>query len=417
MTNLLLFLVFVIAQQYRAKADEISQPVRLAHSSVASSCGRGWQEEYTKLHQDIISGRLPPRYLVSVAPPTGFADKLKALITELVWAMLSRRAFVALPAEDFPAWDKILEVKNINITAPAEFNIPFEQWRKWCKRRPDLTSRERHALCWFESWGCDVLDFVNLTTLPPGNPEVPLLYTEMNRGFTYRFFGNSYHNKTLRSWGLTPENIFACSMQYLFNERPEICDNACQRIKRNISTAKASGHAIIGVHIRVGDEALSGNETKISLTSLRRFFQCAADISDDLMATNGTKSLIYLLSDSISLLNIAKDRYGDRIIVDTETRPVHVGACGVSLGYCANNASKLNAVYQTVSQAFLFSLADYHVLPKHSGFGTIGAWMNTKRPILHNVYRVLKNSARCKLGSYAWVETDPAKHASSWSGI
>lgn len=35
------------------------------------SCGLEWQQEYVQLHNDIMTGRLPERTVVSVAVPTG----------------------------------------------------------------------------------------------------------------------------------------------------------------------------------------------------------------------------------------------------------------------------------------------------------------------------------------------------------
>jgi hypothetical protein len=51
--------------------------------------------EYTQMHAAIVNGLAKPHYLVSVAPQTGAADRLTGTVTQLYFALLSKRAFTA----------------------------------------------------------------------------------------------------------------------------------------------------------------------------------------------------------------------------------------------------------------------------------------------------------------------------------
>lgn len=58
----------------------------------ALQCGDLWQSEYAKLHAEILSGDVEPRYLVAEGE-NGLADSLVGLVTQLFVALLQRRAF------------------------------------------------------------------------------------------------------------------------------------------------------------------------------------------------------------------------------------------------------------------------------------------------------------------------------------
>jgi hypothetical protein len=173
---------------------------------------------------------------------------------------------------------------------------------------------------------------------------------------------------------------------------------------------------VIGVQVRVGDGVMNNPTDSGTLEAAAGHFQCAKDIASDLKARGQTKSLVYLMSDSLALIRAAQARYGDWILADSETKPVHVGTCGRG-GACIAPDKKLQIVQHTAHQAFLFSRAHYHVVSRMSGFGMIGAWMNIDRPIEHRVYRVISSHPSCIYGSYRGVVTGPGELSSGWAGI
>jgi hypothetical protein len=47
------------------------------------SCGQ-WQQDYKKIHEDIVKGVTPPRFAVAVIPHTGFSGSLLASMFNVV---------------------------------------------------------------------------------------------------------------------------------------------------------------------------------------------------------------------------------------------------------------------------------------------------------------------------------------------
>ena len=391
-----------------------------------NSCGT-WQDKYSDLHQRILKGDAPQRYLISIPPHTGLADKLVGLPGELMWAMLTNRAFQYVPRHGFPPYDIVFDIPNINITGPSHWplellespgRMDFNHWLdregKTDKRHTfDFDFNEYFPVCLRnnDSANTIILTQSDLNKYPPMYYDTKNLIVESNRGMTYRFFENPYHSSTLRSWGLTPENSFGCIMSYLFRIKEDGCDDVCQKIRRDMEDASKNAVAVIGIQVRIGDQVMSGtDETK--LERAEGHLRCAEDIASQLLVKHQQKSVFYFMSDSISLLNAVKAHYGDRVLLDNSTRPVHTS----SYQTFRTKDHKIRLQQHTTNQVFIFSKADYHVVSTDSGFGMMGAWMNSS-PIKDRVFRVTGKNTVCKGDSYKDVVTDPRSLATGWSGI
>lgn len=82
-------------------------------------CGY-WQEEYMKLHREILSGRRPPRYLIAVLPESGLADQLFGIISLFFWALLTGRAFqITAGYQQISPLETAFDAPFINWTRPA----------------------------------------------------------------------------------------------------------------------------------------------------------------------------------------------------------------------------------------------------------------------------------------------------------
>jgi hypothetical protein len=343
------------------------------------------------------------------------ADKLVAFPSLLLWAMLSKRALIAVEPYDFPAWGDIFDFPRINLTAPSEFNVIYNRNQEWCNK-PENVRPDAYHLCWLHMTTNHLrqLESHNMTSYLK---DVKNIYIQTNRGVSYAMFSNPYHREQLRAWGLTPETAFSCAMEYLFREKSISCDSTCQRLKRSALSARQQGKAVIGVQVRVGDSVMNAGSDNISLDIATNHFKCASDIARDIFASSGSQSVFYFLSDSLSLSQNVRKFYGDMVIADTETKPVHVGSSCNRGGKCHSKDDKALLVRQTVNRMILFSLTDYQVVSELSGFGMMSAWMNRARPIEHRIYRVLLGNINCSYGAYSSVIWDKYSLSHEYSGI
>jgi hypothetical protein len=154
--------------------------------------------------------------------------------------------------------------------------------------------------------------------------------------------------------------------------------------------------------IRVGDKVFFGTNqthniyTDISLAKYDFYFTCAKGIADSLSnySSNLYKNpdtetntdinhkkpnyVYYLISDSLYLKRIAKAKYGDMLLTDTETLPSH-------WIYLTRNGNKnhtwnqlLISMKQSVIDMYLFSLMDYQIITTESGYGKVGSLIGSR---------------------------------------
>jgi hypothetical protein len=343
------------------------------------------------------------------------ADKLVAFPSLLLWAMLSKRALIAVEPYDFPAWGDIFDFPRINITAPSEFNVIYDRKQEWCNK-PENVRRDAKHLCWL-AYTTNHLRQLESQNMTHFLNDVNYIYVQSNRGVSYSMFSNPYHRQQLLAWGLTPETAFSCAMEYLFKEKSISCDATCQHLKNSVFSARQQGKAVIGVQVRVGDNVMKTGSDNTSLAIATNHFKCASDIARDIYASSGSQSVLYFLSDSLSLARNVLNFYGDSVIADSETKPVHVGSSCNRGGKCYSKEDKALIVRQTVNRMILFSLTDYQVVAEHSGFGMMSAWMNRARPIEHRIYRVLRGNINCSYGAYKSVIWDKRSLSLGYSGI
>ena len=86
---------FVIAGSLvcaRTQSDIAEARKGVTPRAQSGQCG-SWQDKYIQLHKDILSGRKPPRYAISVPAPAGLSDRLVGAVSVFYYALLTDRAF------------------------------------------------------------------------------------------------------------------------------------------------------------------------------------------------------------------------------------------------------------------------------------------------------------------------------------
>ncbi|GAQ83628.1 hypothetical protein KFL_001550180 [Klebsormidium nitens] len=362
---------------------------------LADKCGN-WQDEYTKLHNSIINGTSPPRYAVSLyVEKTGLADKLTGIITEFYYALLTRRAFQITHGNQ-PPFEAAYDAPFINWTRPNDFvepNGPF-----WGLVNMDEDSVE-------------IFRTQDLREFPEGTADAETVYIQSNRGRTHVLFDNPFHRQQLLDWGLRPDTAFACAYHYLFS----LTDRISPEMKREISVLEGAKDALkIGIMVRVGDHVFKGDDDT-PLETAAADLACVEQIEENRLRS-GQQVLWYFLSESLTLRQKVKERYGDKVLTNTERVAKHPDCTlnGESCAQAERDSAAAGLVFGA-AQVHALAMTDVQVFTRDSGFGRIGAWLSAVshcHPLA--LYAIAQRQPRsCSIGS----SDDLRASSLEWAGI
>ena len=241
---------------------------------------------------------------------------------------------------------------------------------------------------------------------PVGHENVTSVVVASNRGRVWAVFDNPFAKQGLVDAGLRPDTAIACAFSYLFRPRQEVKALYAEKWKIMADPSILK----IGIQVRLGDRMFTGSNASPSWESVEAYFACAFEI-EKTRALPGQRVIYYMMSDSLALRRLAKARLGDKLLTDVETNTAHV-AC--NQGTCVPEQQGL-ALRYAIGDLITFSMADFHVYSKKSGFGRIGAWMslNWHHHYAIDVSNPQKGHRNCGIDSYDALKVD----ARTWSGI
>lgn len=412
-------------------------------------CGNKWQAEYTKFHQSLISQLSPDksiRQLVVIPSPTGLADQLVAMVTNLYFAILTKRAIRLTTYDLMPNISWAFDSPQLQITASRkEFPVVVFDAMKYRERGRQIAPVYCHGrgkfnwkkvdpneyaqMCLIHDQDQAEMLFVNnsVAYLPFGQTHAHVLFVASNRGRTYAMFKENPHirDQLAKLDIATPESCFLCGFYYLFRPN-QLVRNKFAPIWRQLTADPNS--IIIGIKVRIGDTAFSEEHQNAGYehgyTIMREkvvtdHFDCAEELEFSLRrnkAAAGRAILWYLIADSLPLRLAAKRKYGDKLITDVVTKPMH-SDCEINrIGAC-NIETVSEALRLAAGDILSLSFADYHVLTKDSGFGRVGAWLSSahaNKPRRHVFNLEPGNTPRSCLYQNADDFIVDARH---WSGI
>ncbi len=390
-------------------------------------CG-SWQQRYGKLHANILAGRSPPRFLISIAPPQGLADRISGMVTQFIFALITKRAFLHVAPSTSPPMDDVYYLRNIESKMPVNFmfdddllmNLTFAEYPSWVDKNKVvgmylnagsiksqyLAVEKRNREVYLES------DF---NTIPADYAHTKQLYVTGNRGYSFAVFQNDFHRQQLIDMGLRQETTFKCIFDYMFKLRPESCDRSCQSIKRQILHEKAMGSIVIGVQVRVGDVAFNKDFDLLNATAMKSIgvkqkpaqssFQCARKLARQ-VENAGRKAMYYFISDSRQLRKVAKKFFGSQLITDELAEPAHIFE-----NVQDSRSAQIKALRSSASDIHLFSLAHLHVITRTSGFGQKAAFLSDQSNKIHVFYG--DQGSKCSLGTHE----SPEHVVINWSGV
>lgn len=213
----------------------------------AEVCGTTWQDAYAAAHARQLASASPRLAVFSAAGNGGLADRITGLMTVLLLAILTDRAI----AIDWPGYEAALETPRVDATSALGL------------ARRAMPS-DVHHLSWLNQ---NRVKLRNLTeevgALEHLWPQRVLIF-QSNRGFTQGLLTSEHHSAAATARGLTPTNAqFGCLFNFLL--RPTAASRArLAPFFDTISTAKARGETIIGVHVRTGDASFAKHSNSMS---------------------------------------------------------------------------------------------------------------------------------------------------------
>lgn len=367
---------------------------------VSDRCGI-WQESYIKLHQSILNGHSKPRYLVSVAVEAGLGDRILGTITEFAFALLTNRAFQLITYGTLPRFEAAFSAPNINWSRSIDndslidnLKYTYRNQRGYGGDRSYLSSINTD-LYWplyliNDDRGNEFFAKANVSTYPLGHENVQTIFAASNRGRIVRLFDNPYHRSQLFRMGLHPRTAFRCLFNFLFSPSYAILE----AMSREFLALESPDTLKIAINIRVGDKTFDPEkDSKVQLETYERYFNCALSI--EVFAKRPNQIVIwYVTSDSLRLRQLAKMKYGEKVLTEEKLRYYH-GDCGASPEQRYGNCTSANSdasIIRAAGQIFAMAMCDYHIITKGSSFGKVVVGLSNE---WHSTFQFVDKSRSC----------------------
>jgi hypothetical protein len=351
-------------------------------------CGLGWMQEYMQLHADVMQGKLPQRHFLSVAVEAGLADRLTGLITQFWHAVLTRRAFSTATYGTLPGWEAVCQSPFVNWTLPApgvppEAIEPLKYTYKGVRgysgdqrTLPSELPASKYQILYGTNMNAKMALYRNSNLSALFQPDPEYILGASNRGRTFELAHNPYHMQQLWDFGVSPTTTFMCGFFVLCSPADAIVAYYSKFWDQLVEL----GVLKIGLQVRTGDGVFTAGESDdaVSAAALARsatWFECAQKIEEK-FAAPGQRVLWFLNSDSKQLRKAAKAKYGAKLVTDDELAMTHPDCFQAKDKQSCQQATMDVAYQHSLGSMMTFSMVDYHVITKASGFGRLGAWMS-----------------------------------------
>lgn len=311
----------------------------------ASQCGN-WQAKYRKLHTKIVTGILPPRYVI-FSMSSGLADCLSGVVTAFYFSLLTDRAFKIADKR----WPLVYNRVSVDWFEERSFEY-FANESNFNESKTAIIKEnyvQKGKKILFAAFASKSLKSVHsdFTTI--------LIRTHF--GLTHKLFDNPHHYRELYAMGLRPETAYGCALSFLFEPWPSVM----APIASIISKLDQTDPGFIGIQIRVGDQAFRNKTLHVNLSSYLPFIQCAEKI-EQIAYSNNSRVKWYLISDSLHVRRQAQQLYPHKIVTS-------ITDALSNMRFDQKDAGMSLAV----AENWLFSSAQYFVISPRSGFGRSAA--------------------------------------------
>lgn len=284
-------------------------------------CGTKWQEDYIKLHDDILNKRRPPKYLVYFCGGKkygcgGYGNRLGAITSLFYLAVLTGRAFLIDWNTTAPIGD-YLQPKNI------QWNFPFSKLSH-LKRNYHYWGKGDHELIYKDSQRSPVnfnlfRDWVEGTD-PESYLDSPVEVVTSLWYFAPSFRQHKFAERLANEFGVKMRghrySLVGCAFDFLFEKIPAF--------EKTLSLARESLHfkpgvPRIGIHIRMGDASSFHPGSLDQRTSnSKSFFTCAKKLEKAILRSNSNFSQgdikWFLATDNVDVKQHALRTYPNKVV-------------------------------------------------------------------------------------------------------
>lgn len=399
---------------------ESNYSAKLSRTPLPDFCGVAPFDNYIQTHKSILSGARKPRFTVVVALEAGVADRLLGTLTGLYYSIFTDRAIRFVTYGDLPPLESTFDTAYVDWHSPPYDDELIDHVKYTYKGQKNFHGDRNYpdyidANKYYPFYMTNEEYYTNQVFLqddpadhPAGHTHVETIFMAMNRGKTYRMFDNKHVSEKLYAMGLRPEVALSCAFHLLY--KPNALVQA--KFASVISTLRDPEPLKIGIMVRVADTEFSGD---YDMARAAMYFKCAEEV-EATRKKPGQKVIWHLLSASLSLRQQAKALYGDKLLTDITTSVLHTD---FSLATEDKKALANETMRQALGEMVTFSLNDYFVYTKYSGFAQMGAFIAGKRRnkyiISDGIYDIDSNltTRSCGVNDY----DDEYFLSGLWSGI
>ena len=359
-----------------------SQPFRVAPPNV---CGT-WQTQYSSLHQNILAGSAPQRYLFHTCDQ-GLGDCFAGLVTALYLAVLTNRALFTGKNEYRYAYNNSLSAHFRNSFRSPPGGIDWSV--------PDLLFNRSFADGEHLGFQGHLMHNYTHDDIQDAYEklagETKAVYLFSNTGLLHKMYHIPVLHRKLGKLGVIFEKAFGCALDFLFIPRTE----HLYHYKKEIEVLAANRErTIIGVHARYGDESFaspteSADVKEYVKNAFAGVISCVQDLKSYLKERGMPRPIIYFLSDNrMARLAFQEIFREDIVVTNTRYRAMHTGPWQV--GGIDEEGLQTAAI-----DYWLFGGSDYFVVSTSSGYGRTAAarsfsWQNAPTFLVEKQYEQQK---------------------------
>lgn len=339
-------------------------------------CGKDWQENYRKLHKDILQSRRRRQFVVFSCMEegykcAGYGNRLGGITSLLFLSILTQRAFLI-------EWDQAgVPLDNYLLPNGVEWNYSTENLKDlgtrrhyWGKKDDSNKRKKRNDVLMQWRVKTDFLTWLQQADLQ-AYLDHPVEKVVANWYFAENLWENPFLEKNALELGISNErskySLIGCAFDFLFQKSREL-ETRLDAERHSLSLA--SQVPKIGLQIRMGDVSFGRRSLQNNNIDYKAFFGCAQAIGEALarQRPDTIKKHVkwFLATDDNKVKEYARENYPLNVVTLNIT-PQHIKSLKT------RDSESTEGTLGVLMDHFLLSECDFLILSPRSTFGTSAA--------------------------------------------